>query len=108
MKTFLKFAVSMTVSVLMSPTVFASESACANTTCVSQKNQAMAAVFNFLFNEDSCVNDTQWVQSVTKTSDTTFVGVCGTANKSVKLNLKVSPQPQGEGGEGDYLVEIVN
>ncbi|HEX7672617.1 MAG TPA: hypothetical protein VF412_00530 [Bdellovibrio sp.] len=85
----------------------AGESACSNEDCVGKKNAAMAAVFNFLYNEDSCVNSTQWVKAITKMDDVHFTAICGTESKSVTLKLKATPQ-EGSDSEGDFLVEIAN
>lgn len=85
----------------------AAETVCADADCVTKKNGTMAAVFNFLFNEDSCVNDSQWLSSVTRVSDMNFAAVCTDGKKNVSLKLKVTDQKQNSGVDGDYFVEIV-
>ncbi|QDK37721.1 hypothetical protein [Bdellovibrio sp. NC01] len=93
--------------VLATSVAHTAETVCGDADCVTKKNSTMAAVFNFLFNEDSCVNDTQWLSSVVRVTDMNFTAVCTDGKKSVNLKLKVTDQKQNSGVDGDYFVEIV-
>jgi hypothetical protein len=86
----------------------AAETACVDSDCVVKKNEAMAAAFNFLYNEDRCVSEKTWIQGIHKTGDLNFDAICGDAKKNVTLKLKLTEPAPSEGTDGEYFVEIVN